>query len=100
MAELVTLRPSELTAVLEGEGGPVYADLTRRVLNVHAAATRLCPVDTGRLRSSLRWSVGRDSQGLVGLVGSDVEYAGFVNDGTRFMAAQPFLTDALSEALT
>lgn len=95
---LVTLRPSELTAVLQGEGGPVYADLQRRVLRVHAAAVRNCPVLTGRLRSSIRWSIGRDSRGLVGLVGSDANYAGFVNDGTKFMEAHPFLTEALQEA--
>ena len=94
----VTLRPAELTALLQGPSGPVYRDLSRRVLKVHAAATRNCPVDTGRLRSSLRWTIGQDSKGLVGLVGSDVLYAGFVNDGTRFMEAQPYLTDALKEA--
>ena len=53
----------------------------RQVVN---RAKVLCPVDTGRLRASIR--VERRS--LFGLrlrwtVGSDVEYASMVNDGTK-----------------
>ncbi len=40
-------------------------------------------MDKGRLRSSLRWKMHRDVLGLVGLVGTDVEYALFVHKGTR-----------------
>ena len=28
-------------------------------------------------------------------VGSDVEYAGFVHDGTKYLDARPFLADAM-----
>ena len=98
MGAYVTLDNAAVTELLQGQSGPIYIDLQRRVLKVHAKAVQLCPVDTGRLRSSIRWSMGHDSQGLVGIVGSDVLYAGFVNDGTSRMAAQPFLTDALKEA--
>lgn len=65
---------------------PVYKDLLRRVLRVDAAAKRLCPVDTGRLRQSIRWAIVPNvgyAGSLVGYVGTDVKYAGFVHDGTR-----------------
>lgn len=94
----VKLDESGLRQILQGNDGPVFQELQRRVLKVHAAAVQNCPVDTGRLRSSIRWSMGTDSQGLVGLVGSDVEYAGYINDGTWKMSARPFLTNALLEA--
>lgn len=89
MAGRLILNPGEITALLRSEHGPVGTDLTRRVLRVHAAARRLCPVDMGRLRSSIRWSIRQDSRGLVGLVGSDVNYALYVHEGTRPHWAPP-----------
>lgn len=74
---------SALNAVLRGASGPVARDLQRRVLLVHGRAARLCPVDTGRLRSSIRWRVDHDDRGLVGIVGTDVHYAPYVHNGTR-----------------
>lgn len=53
----------------------------RQVMN---RAKVLAPVDTGRLRSSIRI----ERRSFLGFrakwtIGSDVEYAGYVNDGTR-----------------
>lgn len=61
----------------------VGAELQRRILRVHARAVQLCPVNTGRLRSSIRWAISHSSKGLVGTVGTDVDYALFVHEGTR-----------------
>lgn len=98
MADFVTLDNAALTELLQGPNGPVHADIQRRTLRVHAKAVENCPVDTGRLRSSIRWAMIKDERGVVGIVGSDVEYAGYVEDGTKRMAGRHFLRDALEEA--
>lgn len=56
-------------------------EASRQVVN---RARVLAPVRTGRLRSSIRAEPPRffSLRGSVS-VGSDLEYAGFVNDGTR-----------------
>jgi len=51
-----------------------------------------CPVKTGLLSSSLTFEV--DSELLVGVVGTNVFYAPYVELGTWKMAAQPFLGPA------
>lgn len=78
--------------------GPVAKDLQRRAIKVTTAATRLCPVDTGRLRSSITNELGADSGGLFALIGTNVEYAIYVELGTRHAAAQAFLRPALGAA--
>lgn len=76
----------------------VIRDLTRRTVRVEGAAKRLAPVDTGRLRASITHEVGKDAQGPVGIVGSDVSYAPHQEFGTRFQRGTPFLRPALREA--
>jgi hypothetical protein len=87
-----------LTALLEGPEGPVAKDLVKRALRCQAAAKRLCPVDTGRLRASIAWRIERDAIGLHAKVGSNVAYAAYVEFGTRRMAARPYLRPALMAA--
>lgn len=73
--------------------------LTRLGLRVQNAARELAPVDTGRLRSSIRMISGEDADGFYVEVGTNVEYAVFVEYGTTRAAAQPFLRPALAEAV-
>ena len=61
-------------------------------LNIQREAKQRTPVDTGRLRSSIRATIGGD--GLSAVVGTDVEYAPFVEHGTNRMQARPFLFPA------
>lgn len=84
--------------LVAGPNGPVAKDLARRAIRVESRAKTLCPVDTGRLRSSIRWQIVRRPAGLVAIIGSDVQYAGLVHNGTRYMRARPFLVDALPAA--
>ena len=81
-------------------------------LRVVRLAKRFCAVDTGRLRSSITIV---DSEGVISLpqvskdvlitpsvpysvrVGTGVVYAGFVEFGTVFQSAQPFLRPAFDE---
>lgn len=55
-------------------------------------------VDTGRFRSSLTWKLGEDGQGPYVECGSDVEYAAFLELGTRYMDARPSIVPAAREA--
>lgn len=58
-------------------------------------AKRACPVDTGRLRNSITHAVESAEDSVY--VGTDVEYAPYVELGTRRTAAQPFLRPAATE---
>lgn len=51
-------------------------------LLVEGDAKRLCPVDTGRLRSSIATTKGYDGDNCVATVGTNVEYAPYVEFGT------------------
>ena len=66
--------------------------VNKAALDVQREARVRCPVDTGRLRASIRPRFY--SQGLAADVFTDVEYAPFVEFGTRRMAAKPYLFPA------
>ena len=95
MAARVTFRGDALKRLLESEDGPVAKHLARLALQVERRAKALAPVDTGRLRSSITWELGRDEQGLVARIGSNVEYAAYQEFGTRTVPASPYLRPAL-----
>ena len=56
-------------------------------------AKKACPVDTGRLRSSI--SHASDVGAGEVYIGTNVEYAAYVEFGTRRQKAQPYLRAAL-----
>lgn len=58
---------------------------------VKSEARERCPVDTGELRRSITSQV----EGMFGIVGTNKEYAGYVELGTYKMPAQPYLVPAL-----
>lgn len=58
-------------------------------------AQRQAPVDTGHLKRSI--GVEIKNSGFEGRVDAGAEYAGYVNYGTRYMAARPFMTNAFRE---
>ena len=60
-------------------------------LAIEAQARALAPFDTGRLRDSINTAVGRDEV----IVGTNVEYAPYVEYGTSRSIAQPFLRPAV-----
>lgn len=60
-----------------------------------AYAKELCPVDTGRLRDSITYSVNDNTVYL----GSDVEYAPYVEFGTHKQKPQPFMSPAMQDHL-
>jgi HK97 gp10 family phage protein len=68
-------------------------DLTANQIKIDAK--EICPVDTGALQRSVRHET--DTMHLKADIGSDLEYCRYVEEGTRKMAAQPFLKPALYE---
>lgn len=89
MATRVILDKQALDKVLRSADGPVMRDTTKRAYRVHRRAAEECPVDEGRLRSSLQVRFGRDARGPFALVGTDVEYALFVHEGTKPHTIRP-----------
>lgn len=58
-------------------------------------AKNFAAVDTGFMRNNLYWKEGRDERGYVLTIYCRASYWRFVEFGTRFMAAQPFVRPAL-----
>lgn len=100
MAERFRFDQAALTLLFDSQDGPVGKELLRRTVRVEGGAKRRCPVDTGRLRASITHALERDAGGLVGTVGTDVEYAPFVELGTSRAQAQPYLRPALAAEVT
>lgn len=99
MADRFVFDEAGMRELFDSPTGDVAKALTRTTVRVEATAKRLCPVDTGRLRASVTHALSRDAQGLLGVVGTDVEYAPYVELGTTRMGAQPFLRPALGSVL-
>ena len=73
----------------------VQRELKSTASDIEEQAKQNCPVDTGRLKGSIKGSVS----GLEANIGTDVEYAHFVHDGTYKMEARPFLESAANKEL-
>lgn len=65
---------------------------------VRDAAKEICPVRTGKLQNSIEENTDKDE--LVATVGSDVEYAPYVELGTRKMPPKAFLRGGLIQSIT
>lgn len=91
---------STVDTFFEGETGAIALNVLRLSLAVEAAAKRLAPVRTGRLRSSITHRVERRGRVVVGTVGTDVHYAPYLEFGTRRMRARPYLRPALAAAVS
>ena len=56
-------------------------------------------VDTGALFDSIKGDVKRQSQNLYTItVGTDLDYAVYVHNGTRYLKARRFITDGINRA--
>ena len=64
-------------------GGPMGEGMRQATLVVTRDARINAPVDTGRLRASITPEVRMQSMTVLGVVGSNVEYAPYVELGTR-----------------
>lgn len=85
--------------MLTDPDGPVGRRLLLTGVRINNRAKRLCPVDTGRLRSSIYTTepVRQSTHELEVQVRTNVNYARFVELGTRYMRGRSYLGRALRE---
>lgn len=95
MADFIRFDDAGMRELFSSPNGPAGKYLKSQGIRVQRRAKQRCPVDTGRLRSSIVEALGSDSKGLVERIGTDVAYGKHVELGTSRMRAQPFLRPAL-----
>lgn len=91
MAIRVIVKMNKLPSTSSALQAAVDDVVDKYISEVDTIATGTVPVDTGKLKNSKEVSKGR--------IAWTAEYAAHVNYGTRYMAAQPFATDAAEKAL-
>ncbi len=64
-------------------GDPMLNAMGKATMMVTASAKRFAPVDTGRLRASITPEVRSTPTEVIGVVGSNVKYAPYVELGTK-----------------
>lgn len=82
-------------AIIQAMGKAIARALEAVGIEAEGDAKELCPVDTGRLRNSITHII--DAGGDWAAIGTNVEYAEYVHNGTSRSKAQPFLTDAVTQ---
>ena len=65
------------------------------IMNISGADGHPKRIDTGRLRNSINYQVAQGEEAVY--VGTNVEYAKYVHDGTRKMDPNRFLRDAAKD---
>jgi HK97 gp10 family phage protein len=85
---------------IQGMEQAVSLALEASALLVEGQAKNICPVGkyppgSGRVGGNLRNSITHEVEGKEAKVGTNVEYAPYVELGTSKMAAQPYLNPAL-----
>lgn len=103
MASRIYVKPTTGATIRRATITAVGRDMLRRGYRVEKAAKKRIShsprrIDTGRLRSSVTTLPIVRGNAPGARVGTDVEYALFVHNGTRYMVRNPFLTDALPAA--
>lgn len=76
-------------------GYALQKSIRKTAFLIERYSKRGTPVKTGRLRSS----IGVDLGNLYARIAPHTNYAGFVHEGTRYMAARPFMRWGLERAL-
>lgn len=72
-----------------------YEQIANWAADVKALAKQLAPVRTGYLRNSIY----AETQEWTAEIGAEATYASFVEFGTRYMQARPYLYPAVQEHL-
>jgi len=69
--------------------------MRKSILLIEKKAKPITPVDTGRLRASIRPDFIRTYEGAIA---PHTDYAIYVHEGTRYMKGRPFMTKALQQS--
>ena len=91
----ITVQLDNTDRVLSSFESAMLTALEEMGLVAQGYAQDLCPVDTGRLVSSIKHGVISDEK--CAYIGTNVEYAAYVELGTSRMAAQPYLKPAVND---
>lgn len=98
---------AEYRRLLTGQHSDAARDLAQRAVRITNAAKQNASqpppsipgqgpaVRTGRLRGSITWRLGEDSEGVYADIGTNVLYGPYVELGTSRMAPRPYLRPAL-----
>ena len=70
-------------AIADLHGPPMLDGMRDATLIVERRAKQNAPVDTGRLRASITPEIRAEGEAVLGVVGSNVKYAPFMELGTR-----------------
>lgn len=81
--------------VIDGINAAILRALERIGMQAEGYAKDICPVDTGNLRNRIRHKV--DDKEKAVYIGTNVEYAPYVELGTHRQAAQPYLKPAAAD---
>lgn len=95
MADVQVQVTSNKDEALEAAEAAIARALERIGLRAERMAKTYCPVDTGRLRSSISHTTTDDSA----IIGTNVEYAPYVELGTSKRKAKPYLAPAIQNHL-
>lgn len=95
MTNGVTVMTDNTDAVVDGIQAAINVALEKIGLLAEGYAQLKCPVDTGNLRGSITHEVSAGENAVY--IGTNVEYAPYVELGTRYQAAQPYLRPAAQE---
>ena len=95
----VKIEDNNKDEILRGlDGWAMRVALEEVGLTAERYAKRLCPVDTGRLRNSITHQVHVNEKAVH--VGTNVEYAPYVELGTKRQKAQPYLKPAITNHIS
>lgn len=92
---LVEVRADNREVIANAIDLALVAALEEVGLVAEGYAKRACPVDTGRLRNSITHIVDEGTRHVV--IGTNVEYAPYVELGTRHQKPQPYLKPAAKD---
>lgn len=92
---LVEVREDNREAIANAIDRALVAALEEVGLVAEGYAKRACPVDTGRLRNSITHVTRPDEKAVY--IGTNVEYAPYVELGTRHQKPQPYLKPAAED---
>ena len=79
------------------KSGKFYKTYNKKKKHRASAPGEAPAVDTGRLRSSIKYSLVASGKLAEVIIGSDVEYAKYLEMGTSKMEPRPFLQPALEK---
>lgn len=87
----LVVQENNAAVIAEAINDAIVAAMEEIGLVAEGAAKRLCPVDTGRLRNSITHAF-LDEHTVA--IGTNVEYAPYVHNGTSTRKGRPFLVEA------